>query len=518
MTAKRALIVDDSKSARAFLSRILEKYDIGVETAESAEQAIEHLATHRPDVIFMDHLMPGMDGFQAVQLIKNNPRTATIPIMMYTSQEGELYLGQARALGAVGVLPKQIRPADVSKVLYQLKLVQDRRSGEQTSFHPLDAEAANASSLSVAPPASSADGGSLDLETTAENPPQTAPAQAAPLSPRTAQQGGELREIVESAMHAQIIELRQFVTMSLDDHAARTASDVRTLLLELPRTAPQVQAARAAPLPWVLACAGLAAAIAFGALWSREMSARQGLEAKLAQLAAAAPAVAAAPEPVPSIPEVGSPPAPSPTPAATGETLAVPGEAAVPAALATPSAGAAPPPDAAANPAARPSAPPPVAASTSSTPVASQPVPYGEVALAGPRLEMLRTTFTRLATQGFRGQVDVRTYSGRFCLVGNASDGFTIAPEELPASKCDLVGNPHDEALPAAQREPSEFTDLVGSFRQSTGNAADVRIVSGEASSVTVPYPSAPEKTTAGEWNRAALANNRVEVRLRPAH
>ena len=71
----------------------------------------------------MDHLMPGMDGFQAVQAIKNNPRTATIPIMMYTSQEGELYLGQARALGAVGVLPKQIKHADVSKVLYQLHLV-----------------------------------------------------------------------------------------------------------------------------------------------------------------------------------------------------------------------------------------------------------------------------------------------------------------------------------------------------------------------------------------------------------
>jgi CheY-like chemotaxis protein len=46
---------------------------------------------------FMDHLMPGMDGFEAVSAIKNNPHTATIPIMMYTSQEGELYVGQARA-------------------------------------------------------------------------------------------------------------------------------------------------------------------------------------------------------------------------------------------------------------------------------------------------------------------------------------------------------------------------------------------------------------------------------------
>src|SRR6185312_9240277 len=122
MGVKRALIVDDSKSARVFLARILEKYEIDVDSAENAEAAIEYLGHHRPDVIFMDHMMPGMDGFQAVQAIKNNPRTATIPIMMYTSQEGELYLSQARALGAIGVLPKQIKHADVSKALEQLHL------------------------------------------------------------------------------------------------------------------------------------------------------------------------------------------------------------------------------------------------------------------------------------------------------------------------------------------------------------------------------------------------------------
>ena len=133
-SGKRALIVDDSKSARAFLARMLEKHGIEVDTAETAEQAIVYLARTRPDVIFMDHLMPGMDGFQAVQSIKNNPRTATIPIMMFTSQEGELYLGQARALGALGVLPKQVKPAEVSTVLHQLRLVPDRRRARVTSF------------------------------------------------------------------------------------------------------------------------------------------------------------------------------------------------------------------------------------------------------------------------------------------------------------------------------------------------------------------------------------------------
>src|SRR5271166_5815678 len=142
MARKRALIVDDSKSARVILSRMLEKYDIEVDLAESAEQSIEYLKGNRPDAIFMDHLMPGMDGLQAVQAIKSNPQTAMIPIMMYTSQEGELYVGQARALGAMGVLPKQVRPVDVSKVLYELHLLPDRRDMTEAALAPVELDAA----------------------------------------------------------------------------------------------------------------------------------------------------------------------------------------------------------------------------------------------------------------------------------------------------------------------------------------------------------------------------------------
>src|SRR6476646_5734972 len=127
MSAKRALIVDDSRSARTFLTRVLERYDLEVDSAASAEEAIEYLIRQRPDVIFLDHLMPGMDGFEALTAIKNDPRTATIPVMMYTSQEGELYLSQARALGAMGVLPKQTRPADVSRALEALRLLGEHR-------------------------------------------------------------------------------------------------------------------------------------------------------------------------------------------------------------------------------------------------------------------------------------------------------------------------------------------------------------------------------------------------------
>ena len=120
---KTALIVDDSRTARVVLKRMLENHALDVDTAETAEIALDYLNDHRPDVIFMDHMMPGMDGLEAVSAIKNNPDTATIPIMMYTSQKGEVYVGQARALGAVGVLPKEVEPVEVSKMLASLRVI-----------------------------------------------------------------------------------------------------------------------------------------------------------------------------------------------------------------------------------------------------------------------------------------------------------------------------------------------------------------------------------------------------------
>jgi len=127
MEKRLALVVDDSRTARETLKRMLDKHNLAVDTLESAQQALDYLQDHTPDVIFMDHMMPGMDGFQAVEAIKGNPDTATIPIMMYTSKEGDLYVSQARALGAIGILPKQVEPAELYEVLNRLGLVKERR-------------------------------------------------------------------------------------------------------------------------------------------------------------------------------------------------------------------------------------------------------------------------------------------------------------------------------------------------------------------------------------------------------
>lgn len=118
MPNKRALIVDDSSTAQYRLKKMLRAYSLDIDTADSGEAALRYLAHHSPDVIFMDHLMPGMDGFRALQIIKSHPETATIPVIMYTSKSGDLYTGQARALGALDVVSKDtINAADLSKVM-----------------------------------------------------------------------------------------------------------------------------------------------------------------------------------------------------------------------------------------------------------------------------------------------------------------------------------------------------------------------------------------------------------------
>lgn len=118
-----ALIVDDSKTARVSLGRLLQRQGYRVAAVESGEQALQYLQQQAaPTLVFMDHMMPGMDGFQAVKAIKANPSWAAIPIVMYTSQEGDIYFGQAKALGAVDILSKPASDEDLSSLLQRLQL------------------------------------------------------------------------------------------------------------------------------------------------------------------------------------------------------------------------------------------------------------------------------------------------------------------------------------------------------------------------------------------------------------
>lgn len=133
MTIRNALVVDDSKSARMMLQRLLSKMNVQAETVDSAEEALSFLESRQPDVIFMDHMMPGMDGLAATQLIKSNPRTAGIPTIMYTSKEGDEYQDMARSHGAEGVLAK---PASHEAVMAVIEALDEPAANDDSSATP----------------------------------------------------------------------------------------------------------------------------------------------------------------------------------------------------------------------------------------------------------------------------------------------------------------------------------------------------------------------------------------------
>jgi CheY-like chemotaxis protein len=443
---KRALIVDDSRSARVILSRMLEGYGLAVDSSESAEQALEHLKQSRPDVIFMDHLMPGMDGFQAITAIKGNPDTAMIPVVMYTSQEGELYVSQARALGAVGVLPKTVKQSDVSRVLYQLRLVPERREAR-------------------------ADGGAHG----------GANAPVMQIDPGPRPSVGEIEAAIRAAIgpilkeHA--AEMRRFVLSSLEAFARRISAEpkpeatVETVQEPTPvADKPTEQPFTRWPLAAAIAALALLPTLVLSVLYTRTIESTRSLMQSNARLAAVVEEQQAQLAAIQQSVETRTP------------TLAS------------------------------------VTAPTTAAAMESETVPYGEAPLAGARLERLREMLDNLKTVGFRGRIRVATYVGEFCLTGNGIEGYSMAADDLPIRRCDFVGNPFEDSLTAAQRQSLAFANLVSSVRQDTGDSLTIDLAH-EGRRPIVPYPKGEQgaRLTAGEWNKIASQNNRVEFVAEPA-
>ncbi|MBL4795677.1 MAG: response regulator, partial [Pseudomonadales bacterium] len=123
MVVQHALVVDDSKSARVMLSRQLQKLGLTVDSVESAKDAFSYLESSRPDLIFMDHMMPGIDGLVAAKLIWNNINTRTIPVVMYTSKDGDEYVQSAKAHGAVAVLPKPAKAHQIETIIERINTI-----------------------------------------------------------------------------------------------------------------------------------------------------------------------------------------------------------------------------------------------------------------------------------------------------------------------------------------------------------------------------------------------------------
>lgn len=87
MAIQKILVVDDSATDRFYLTEILEKAGFNVIAAENGEECLAKVEVELPDLVVMDVIMPGLNGFQATRALSKNPQTAHIPVIMCTGKE-----------------------------------------------------------------------------------------------------------------------------------------------------------------------------------------------------------------------------------------------------------------------------------------------------------------------------------------------------------------------------------------------------------------------------------------------
>ncbi len=410
--SKAALVVDDSPVARHVLTRLLAHHGIAADTAESAESALDYLKHHRPDVIFMDHAMPGMDGFQALEAIKANPATATIPVMMYTSMEGELYVGQARALGAFGVLPKDLKPVEVERVFKALNLIPGDR-GQDHDPH------------------------------------------IAPSEPRD---GRRVQELLEELFRQQRSALREEIREGYE--RALAATQTHPPAIAAPSTTSPFRPATVAAVIFAALTA------LFGYLYFNVARLLQETTQRSSGLIASnAPLNATNAEA----------PGTHTRAAATDPRLIELIEWA-----------------------------------------ANRGDVYGfdEIPLSEARAESLSRAINYAASVGFDGRFLLRVHVGRFCMSFGPNAVAELAPPTLPVTQCEQIGWLPSEAFALGRRQTLTFAHTV--VAATSGTHIRIETASAGADEPAIPYPAVTESMSAGEWNRIAASNHRIEIRLLP--
>lgn len=102
----KVMVIDDSKTIRRTAEMLLQRVGCEVVTAVDGFEALAKIADHKPDLIFIDVMMPRLDGYQTCAIVKNNKDFADTPIIMLSSKDGLFDKARGRIVGADDYLTK----------------------------------------------------------------------------------------------------------------------------------------------------------------------------------------------------------------------------------------------------------------------------------------------------------------------------------------------------------------------------------------------------------------------------
>ncbi|MCG6118342.1 MAG: response regulator [Aquimonas sp.] len=102
----KVMVIDDSKTIRRTAETLLKKEGCDVVTATDGFEALSKIADHHPQIIFVDIMMPRLDGYQTCALIKNNQVFRSTPVIMLSSKDGLFDKAKGRIVGSEEYLTK----------------------------------------------------------------------------------------------------------------------------------------------------------------------------------------------------------------------------------------------------------------------------------------------------------------------------------------------------------------------------------------------------------------------------
>ena len=463
MSNKHALIVDDSKSARLTLKKMLEQHKLVVDTASSAEEALDYLVTERPDVIFMDHMMPGMDGLEAVKIIKKDPATATIPIVMYTSKGDEVYVGQARALGAVDVLPKSIAPAELPSLLQRLRITSDSAS-PSPSVNDENAAKTERRNIQSGVSGETIEDIAFGIADTIEY---------------------DLQIQLKRLLDVQRRKFRQDLLANNETLAKRLSSEIGDSGAgEMAPDQLNDQAAGNGPrrfgrFGFVLYTALLLAP----SLWFYHLY----VETK--HLAKQEPVVQSVAQ----------------QEAQTQDNMKVLEE----------------------NVNLRQLIEQQTAKAESQKSVLLEIVEwavsqksffdYNQIILGDESLNLLQELIPRLSMVDFRGVLRLETHIGEFCLLRNEFDELQVPAADIPLESCEIVGYTQEQSVALGERQSLSFANFLANSSLVNNGKIQIELVSRGKARPLYSYPSPTFGLSSGEWNKVARYNNRLEISIIPS-
>ena len=113
----KVMVIDDSKTIRRSAETLLKKVGCDVVTAIDGFEALAKITVHKPDIIFVDIMMPRLDGYQTCALIKNNQTFKATPVIMLSSKDSIFDRARGRIVGSEEYLTKPFSKEDLIQAI-----------------------------------------------------------------------------------------------------------------------------------------------------------------------------------------------------------------------------------------------------------------------------------------------------------------------------------------------------------------------------------------------------------------